>query len=380
MQTAATDFPHAPIPDLLPPSGAERGHHLSHRHQHRLSVAPMMDWTDRHCRYFLRLISRRVLLYTEMVTTGAILQGPRERLLAYSPDEHPLVLQLGGDEPEALATCAVIAEELGYAELNLNVGCPSDRVQNGHFGACLMRTPERVAACVDAMRARVKIPVSVKHRIGVDELDAYEHMAHFVSTVASSGCTNFIVHARKAWLSGLSPKENREIPPLRYDDVYRLKREFPHLLIEINGGIETLEQAQAHLNHVDGVMIGRAAYHNPYLLAQADALFFGDPTPPPSRAEVVAQLLPYISALLEAGEPLHRVTRHMLGLYHGQVGARAFKRILSENPGRKAAGLELLTRAMQAVADAVVEAESLAQLRNPRPGPAEHSTMAESQR
>lgn len=380
MQTAAIDFSHATTAESPSGLGASARCELPHRLQHRLSVAPMMDWTDRHCRYFLRLISRRVLLYTEMVTTGAILQGPRERLLAFSPEEQPLVLQLGGDEPEALAACAVIAEALGYAELNLNVGCPSDRVQNGHFGACLMRTPERVADCVDAMRARVKIPVSVKHRIGVDELDAFEHMAHFVSTVASAGCTNFIVHARKAWLSGLSPKENREIPPLRYDDVYRLKREFPHLLIEINGGIETLEQAQQHLNHVDGVMIGRAAYHNPYLLAGVDALFFGDPTPPPSRAEVVAQLLPYCSALLAAGEPLHRVTRHMLGLYHGQVGARAFKRILSENPGRRAAGLELLTRAMQAVAEAVAEAEAVTQLRNPNLRPAEHSTMAGSQR
>lgn len=320
----------------------------------------MMDWTDRHCRYFLRLISRQVLLYTEMVTTGAILFGPRERLLAYSPEEHPLVLQLGGDEPSALAQCAHIAEELGYAEVNLNVGCPSDRVQNGHFGACLMRTPERVAACVDAMRARVKIPVTVKHRIGVDELDAYEDMERFVSIVAEAGCQNFIVHARKAWLSGLSPKENREIPPLRYADVYRLKQRFPHLMIEINGGIETLEQASTHLEHVDGVMIGRAAYHNPYVLARADALFFGDDTPPPSRQDVIVRLMPYVERLLSQGEPLPRVTRHILGLFFGQPGARAFKRLLSEQACRKGAGLEVLIRALQAVEQSVTELEAQA--------------------
>lgn len=328
-----------------------------------ISVAPMMDWTDRHCRFFLRLISKKVLLYTEMITAHAILKGDRPHLLDFDVAEHPLALQLGGDDPGMLAESAVVAQEWGYDEVNLNVGCPSDRVQNGRFGACLMMVPERVAECVAAMRARVQIPVTVKHRIGVDALDHYDDMARFVEIVASGGCNVFIVHARKAWLKGLSPKENREIPPLRYGEVYRLKQDFPHLRIEINGGIETLEQARTHLGQVDGVMIGRAAYHNPYLLTELDDLM-SDLSPtaqpehspvaiPPSRAEILEALKPYISAHLAKGGALHNITRHVLGLYYGEQGARAFKRVLSEQSCQRGAGLEVLVRAMDAVTEAV---------------------------
>jgi len=316
---------------------------------HRLSVAPMMDWTDRNCRFFLRLISQRVLLYTEMVTTGAVLHGRRDRLLDFSPEEQPLVLQLGGDDPIALAESAHIAESMGYSEVNLNVGCPSDRVQSGRFGACLMRHPEVVAEAVAAMMARVHIPVTVKHRIGVDDLDAYEDMARFVSKVAEAGCRTFIVHARKAWLSGLSPKENREIPPLRHADVYRLKRDFPQLQIEINGGIETLDQALEQLHHVDGVMMGRAAYHHPYLLADADARIFGEvETSASSREAVIERFLPYAEARCAEGEPIGRFTRHILGLFHGQPGARVWKRHLSENAWRPGTGIEVIRQALEA--------------------------------
>lgn len=312
-----------------------------------LSVAPMMDWTDRHCRYFLRLISRRILLYTEMITTHALIHGDRHKLLRYSPQERPLVLQLGGDDPQALALCAGLAEDYGYDAVNLNVGCPSDRVQEGRFGACLMRTPALVGDAVAAMRQRVRIPVTVKHRIGVDELDRYDDMRHFVQTVAQAGCDTFIIHARKAWLKGLSPKENRTIPPLRYAEVYRLKAELPQLRIELNGGVETLEQAQQHLEQVDGVMIGRAAYHNPYLLAQVDALFYGETSAPPTRREVLERLEPYVEGLLAQGEPLHRITRHILGLLHAQPRANAYKRLLSEQACRKGAGLSVYRDALQ---------------------------------
>lgn len=327
-----------------------------------VSVAPMMDWTDRHCRFFLRLISKKVLLYTEMITAHAILKGDRPQLLDFDVAEHPLALQLGGDDPRMLAESAKAAQEWGYDEVNLNVGCPSDRVQNGRFGACLMMVPERVAECVAAMRARVQIPVSVKHRIGVDALDHYDDMARFVEIVARGGCEVFIVHARKAWLKGLSPKENRDIPPLRYPEVYRLKQDFPHLRIEINGGIETLEQARTHLKQVDGVMIGRAAYHNPYLLTELNTLMTdSSPTEQPvqsldaeplTRADILEALKPYISAHLARGGALHNITRHVLGLYHGELGARAFKRVLSEQSCQRGAGLEVLIRAMEAVTDA----------------------------
>jgi tRNA-dihydrouridine synthase A len=311
----------------------------------RVSVAPMMDWTDRHCRYFLRLISRHVLLYTEMVTTGALLHGDRERFLAYHPDEHPLALQLGGSEPAELAACARMAEAHGYDEVNLNVGCPSDRVQSGRFGACLMAEPELVAECVAAMRGACGIPVTVKTRIGIDERDSYEDLTDFVSSVQGAGCRTFIIHARKAWLEGLSPKENREIPPLRYDVVHRLKADFPQLTIILNGGLKDLDTMAEELARVDGVMLGREAYHNPYLLAEVDRRFYGDGHRVPSRHEVVARFLPYVAARLPEGVPLQAMTRHILGLFQGQPGARAWRRHLSENAHRRGAGVEVIEQA-----------------------------------
>ena len=318
---------------------------------HLLAVAPMLDWTDRHCRYFLRQLSRHALLYTEMVTTGAMLHGDRERLLAHDPAEHPLALQLGGSDPAELARCARIAAEWGYDEVNLNIGCPSDRVQSGRFGACLMAEPDVVAECVAAMRAAVDLPVTVKTRIGIDGRDSYEELVDFVRRVAAGGCAVFIVHARKAWLSGLSPKENREIPPLRYEVVHRLKRDFPALIVVLNGGLITLEQAEEQLRRVDGVMIGRAAYENPYLLAEADGRFFGASAPPPGRHQVVRALLPYLEAQLRAGTPLHRMTRPILGLFRGLPGARAWRRTLSERACRAGAGVEVVEAALEWVTD-----------------------------
>jgi tRNA-dihydrouridine synthase A len=303
----------------------------------------MMDWTDRHCRSFHRVLTRRTLLYTEMVTAPAILRGDWRRLLAFSPAERPLALQLGGDQPGELAQCAAIAEELGYGEVNLNVGCPSDRVQRGRFGACLMREPEVVAEGVAAMLARVRIPVTIKHRLGVDEQEGYEPLAAFVDVVAAAGCTTFVVHARKAWLSGLSPKENREAPPLRYDLVYRLKRERPALTVVLNGGVPSLAAALEHLAHVDGVMIGRAAYHEPWILAAADTRVWGaDADPVSDRATAVAAYLPYLERQLAAGEPLPALVRHLLGLFHGEPGARAWRRRLSEDARRPGAGVDVL--------------------------------------
>jgi tRNA-dihydrouridine synthase A len=305
---------------------------------YRFSVAPMMDWTDRHCRYFLRLLSQHTRLYTEMVNTGAILRGDADRHLRFHPDEHPLALQLGGSEPQALAQSAAIGAGYGYDEINLNCGCPSDRVQEGRFGACLMAEPQRVAAAVAAMRGTCKTPVTVKCRIGIDDSEDYVFLRAFVETVAAAGCEVFVVHARKAWLSGLSPKENREIPPLRYEQVYRLKQEFPQLAIAINGGIRSLEDCEQHLQHVDGVMLGREAYENPYLLAQVDSRLFGDTRTPPTRAEAALRLRPYIEQELAGGTSLGQITRHILGLYKGQPGGRAFRRHLSENAHRKHAG------------------------------------------
>lgn len=316
---------------------------------HLLSTAPMMDWTDRHDRFFLRLISRRVLLYTEMITTGAILHGDRDRFLAFDPAERPLALQLGGAVPEELAICARLAAERGYDEVNLNVGCPSDRVQNARFGACLMAEPALVADCVFAMRSAASIPVTVKTRIGIDEQDSYDDLRAFVETVAAAGCTTFIIHARKAWLQGLSPKQNREVPPLHYERVYRLKQDFPALEIVINGGILTLDEAEAHLVHVDGVMIGRAAYQTPYILAEADRRFFGDDTAPPSREEVVLRLLPYVQAQMERGVPVKSITRHILGLFNGLPGARLWRRHLSEAAHRPGAGPEVIEQALTRV-------------------------------
>lgn len=290
----------------------------------------MLDWTDRHCRYFLRQISRHVLLYSEMVTTGAVLHGDRERLLGFDPAEHPLALQLGGSESADLAECARIAEDFGYAEINLNVGCPSDRVQRGRFGACLMAEPDLVGDCVATMARAVRVPVTVKTRIGIDDRDSYAELARFVRTVADAGCRTFIIHARKAWLSGLSPKENREIPPLRYDVAARIKQDFPALEIILNGGIQGLDDAEAQLRTFDGVMIGRAAYHNPYLLADADRRLFGDTAPAPSREAIVAAMLPYLRRQLDRGTRPHAITRHMLGLFHGQPGGRLWRRRLGE--------------------------------------------------
>lgn len=298
---------------------------MSTPYEHPLSIAPMMDRTDRHFRFILRQLSSRVLLYTEMVTTGAILHGDRDRFLAYHPCEHPLALQLGGDDPAALAECAKIATDYGYDEIDLNVGCPSDRVQKGSFGAILMRTPEKVAACVEAMRAVTDVPVTVKHRIGVDELDRYEDMANFVEVVRQAGPARFTVHARKAWLSGLSPKQNRNVPPLRYDDVYRLKREFPELAIEINGGIRTLDAALEHLEHVDAVMIGRAACDDPYLFASADRRIYGMDVEDPSRASILPAVVAYTERHLANGGKMHHVFRHLVSLYKGQQGARRWR-------------------------------------------------------
>ncbi len=318
----------------------------------RFSVAPMLDWTDRHCRYFLRQMSSHALLYTEMVTTGAILQG-RGDYLAYHEAEHPLALQLGGSVPEELARCAVIAQNRGYDEINLTVGCPSDRVQNGRFGACLMAHPTLVAECVKAMQAEVKIPVTVKTRIGIDELDSYEFLRQFLDTVSAAGCDTFILHARKAWLSGLSPKENREIPPLDYERVYQVKRDYPHLTISINGGISTPEAITTHLAHVDGVMVGREAYQNPYLMASVDALVFADPHPVPSRHDVVRLMIPYIEQELAKGNHLSHITRHMLGLFQGLSGARRWRRYLSENSCRPGAGIDVLLAAMASVPEVI---------------------------
>jgi tRNA-dihydrouridine synthase A len=317
----------------------------------RLSVAPMMDWTDRHCRSFHRVLTRRTLLYTEMVTAAAVLRGDWRRLLAHSPAEHPLALQLGGDRPDELAACAELAESLGFREVNLNVGCPSDRVQSGRFGACLMREPEVVAGAIAAMRARVRVPVTVKHRLGVDEQEGYEPLAAFVEAVATAGCEVFVVHARKAWLAGLSPKENREVPELRYDLVYRLKRERPGLTVVLNGGVPSLDAALDHLAAgLDGVMIGRAAYHEPWALAAADRRVFGEAADPVAdRAAAVATYLPYAEAQLAAGEPLPRLVRHLLGLYHGEPRARAWRRTLSEDSRRPGAGVEVLREALRRV-------------------------------
>ena len=314
-----------------------------------LSVAPMMDCTDRHFRWLMRQITRHTLLYTEMVTMQAIAHGDREQLLGYSPIEHPVSLQLGGDDPGLLAECARIAEGMGYDEVNLNVGCPSDRVASGNFGAWLMAAPERVAACVAAMRTAVAIPVTVKHRIGIDDQDSYEHMRRFVDIVAEAGCDRFSVHARKAILGGLSPKENRTIPPLRYPDVHRLKTELPQLIVEINGGIKTLDVAEQQLHHVDAVMIGRAAYDDPYLFASVDARFFADEHTVPGRAEVATRYAEYAERWL-AEHPRHRFTllaRHALGLFTGQPNAREYRRLLSSQlPGTPT---ELVERAVTAV-------------------------------
>lgn len=324
-----------------------------------ISIAPMMDRTDRHYRYFMRQITQRTLLYTEMVTAQAILHGDRDHLIGFTPLESPLVLQVGGDDPAMLATSARAAADFGYDAINLNVGCPSDRVRSGNFGACLMAQPERVAEAVAAMMAASPLPVSVKHRIGIDELDRYEDMVHFVSTVAQTGCRHFTVHARKAWLQGLSPKDNRTVPPLRYGEVHRLKQDFPHLWIEINGGFTRLEQATEQLNQVDAVMIGRAAYDHPYLFAGVDQRFWGasgeaSSLPQaalhqPDRHQVAEAMLPYIDHWVRQGTKLNKITRHMLMLFAGQPGSRLWKQILTERSCQPGAGAEVVQQALAAV-------------------------------
>ncbi len=324
----------------------------------RLSVAPMMDWTDRHCRYFHRQITRHTWLYTEMVTTGAIIHGDQPRHLDFNDAEHPVALQLGGSEPEDLAKSAKIGERWGYDEINLNCGCPSERVQRGAFGACLMAEPALVADCVKAMRDVVTIDVTVKHRIGIDDVESYDFVRDFVGTIADAGCTTFIVHARNAILKGLSPKENREIPPLKYDYAYQLKRDFPGLEIIINGGIKTVEEIDEHLRHLDGVMIGREAYHNPWLMADFDRRYYSDfhsdadsdISEPRDRVQVIIAMLPYIRAQLASGGPrLNTITRHMLGLMAGLPGARAFRQTLSDAKQLAAGDAELLLRAAERV-------------------------------
>jgi tRNA-dihydrouridine synthase A len=319
---------------------------------HKFSVAPMMDWTDRHCRFFHRLMTKRALLYTEMVTAAAILHGKRERLLAYNPSEHPVALQLGGSDPAMLAEAAAIGESYGYDEINLNVGCPSDRVQGGNFGACLMAEPDLVARCVAAMIARVQVPVTVKCRIGIDDQDSEADFERFITTVAGTGCRVFIVHARKAWLKGLSPKENREIPPLDYARAVRLKQAHPDLTVVLNGGLTTLSAAAEHLPALDGVMLGRAAYQTPYLLASVDRELFGDPAPILSRDEVMHRLMPYAERHVANGGRLNNIARHILGLYHGEPGARSFRRVLSERAVGEGASIEVLQAALRAVTDA----------------------------
>jgi tRNA-dihydrouridine synthase A len=320
------------------------------RDMHRFCVAPMMEWTDRHCRYFLRLLSRHALLYTEMVTSAALMHGNRERLIGFDECEQPLALQLGGSDPRELAQCARIGEQWGYREINLNVGCPSPRVSAGRFGACLMAEPQLVADCVAAMSAAVQLPVTVKCRIGIDDRDSYPELGEFVGRVSEAGAGCVIVHARKAWLKGLSPKQNREVPPLDYPTVYRLKRDFPALEIVINGGILALPECSQHLLHVDGVMIGRAAYHDPYLLAGIDSALFDDHHAIPSRHDVLESFLPYVERELAAGRRLHPLSRHVLGLFQGCHGGRRFRRHIAENACREGAGIEVLRAAANLVA------------------------------
>ena len=326
----------------------------------RISVAPMMDWTTKDYRFFARLFNPNIIMYTEMVTTGAIIHGDAKRYLDFNQEEHPIVLQLGGSNPQDLATCSKMARDWGYNEINLNVGCPSDRVQNNKIGACLMAEPDLVAECIDAMRHAVDIPVTVKHRIGIDDMQSYEEMLHFVDTVAKTGCNNFIVHARIALLKGLSPKENRDVPPLRYEDVYRLKQDRPDLLIEINGGIKTYAETQEHLKHVDGVMIGREAYHNPYLLAELGQLWNLDT---PDRFDIMQQMLPYIAQRMAEGAPLSIITRHILGLFQNLPGARKWRQALSGGNAKTLKDVETalfnIQEAMQRTEDYVREHQQI---------------------
>jgi tRNA-dihydrouridine synthase A len=315
----------------------------------RFTLAPMMEWSTSDCRTFWRFLTKRAVFYSEMVTTGALIHGDPHRFLDYHAEEHPLALQLGGSNPTDLAKCAQLAEQWGYAEVNLNCGCPSDRVQNGMIGACLMAHPTLVADCIRAMQDSVSIPVTIKHRIGIDDMEDYAGLTHFVGTIADTGCKTFIVHARKAWLKGLSPKENREVPPLQYDMVHQLKKDFPDLEIIINGGINTIEESQSHLTQVDGVMLGREPYSNPYLLATVDRDIYGDNSPVATREQVMEQFIDYCRTELEKGTRLNHLTRHILGLYQGLPGARQFRRAISEEAHKPNAGLEVLYKALECV-------------------------------
>jgi tRNA-dihydrouridine synthase A len=315
----------------------------------KFCVAPMMDWTTTHYRYLARHLSRHTLLYTEMVTTGALIHGDTARFLRHDPTEYPLALQLGGSNPQELAHCAKLAEQYGFDEVNLNVGCPSDRVQNNMIGACLMAHPDKVAEGVQAMIAATSLPVTVKHRIGIDGRESWDDLCEFIEKVSQAGCRTFIVHARIAVLEGLSPKENRDIPPLKYDWVYRLKARYPHLEIIINGGIKTFAECREHLEHTDGVMLGREAYHNPWLLAGVDTEFFGQPMPISSRHEALRAVLPFIQSELDRGVYLSHISRHLMGLFHGQPGGRQFRRYISENAHKPGSGIEVIERAMAKV-------------------------------
>ena len=294
-----------------------------------VSIAPMMDWTDRHCRYFYRLLSKNTQLYTEMITSKAILRGDKNRLLDFNASEHPLTLQLGGSDPKEMAECAQIAQKWGYDEVNINVGCPSDRVHSGSFGACLMKEPDLVAACVESMIEKCDIPVTVKSRIGIDDMESYDELSDFVSRINSKGCKHFIIHARKAWLQGLSPKENRTIPPLNYPWVYELKKDFPQIQITINGGITSCLEIKSHLDYVDGVMLGRAVYNNPFLLSEVDSDIFSEKKNPINREQVLKKYMVYMNKQLKIGVPIRSMTRHILGLYHGETNAKLFRRLLS---------------------------------------------------
>jgi tRNA-dihydrouridine synthase A len=315
---------------------------------HRFCIAPMMDCTDRHCRAFHRVMTKRALLYTEMLTAAAVKFGRREELLTYSPCERPVALQLGGSDPGELALAARIGEDFGYAEINLNCGCPSGRVRDGRFGACLMADPRRVADCVAAMRGAVAVPVTVKCRIGIDDQEEGEPLDDFAAVLQKAGCSTLIVHARKAWLKGLSPRENRNVPPLNYDRVYRLKRDHPAMEIVINGGIGSLAEAEAHLRFVDGVMLGRAAYERPFILSEVDRRFFGSAHAVRTREEIVLEFMPYLAAELAKGTPLARMTRHMFGLFHAQYGGRLFRRILFEESHKPGAKAGILRQALAA--------------------------------
>ena len=321
-------------------------HHTQTALERRFCVAPMLDWTDRHCRYWLRLLSSSALLYTEMLTTGALLHGDRTRFLAHDPAEHPLAVQLGGSDPQDMAVCARIVQEHGFDEVNINVGCPSTRVQSGAFGACLMAKPQLVADCVAAMRAVVQIPVTVKTRIGIDDLDRYADLQHFVATVATAGCETFIIHARKAWLQGLSPRQNRELPPLCYERVYRLKRDFPQLTIVLNGGVRSVDDVLKQLQYVDGVMVGREIYQNPYAFSTVQQRLFGNAYSAPTRDALLRRYLPYVREQVVQGVPLRRLVAPLLGLFRGQFGAKRWRRVLTEGASGSEAGVAVIEQAL----------------------------------